>query len=196
MSSKAPNRAPLLAKAFRNFRYSGFLDDAPIDKFLYRFEALAYQYGISINKFAYELSALLEGTVQEFYWNLHSRNPFMSWPELKNELISAFQFRRSDIDIKSMMKNRKQRPREPFIQFYKDVFKMSLALHIPLSQNDFLEILTDNMCPSLQLEFAGQRPTSVGMLVQKCNEIEELWNKLNYYPDFSPSYKKTIHELL
>lgn len=177
------NRAPILAKEFRNLRFSGFLDDAPIEKFLYKFEVLAHQHGVPAHEFNYELSALLEGMALDFFWQLHSREPTISYISLKNELIGSFQYRRSDSDIKTVIKNRKQKYREPFLHFYKEIFKLSLALHNPLTQSELLEILTENMRPGLQLEFGGQYPMSVPHFVQRCNEIEELWNKLNYCPD-------------
>lgn len=172
-----------LAREERNLRFRGTLNDISIDKFLYRFECSASSYGIPMERFVSEIKGLLEDYALDFYWSYQENHPFSSWLQLREALRAHFQEGRDDFDIRRMLDNRKQRPRESFEEFLSDIRRICMRLRTPLTEMETVMLLVRNMNAELQYKLMGQIPRQVNELVSKCLAIED--STLRYAPDMN-----------
>lgn len=181
-----------LAKDERNLRFRGGLNDISIDKFLYRFENSALSYGTPVHRFIDEIKGFLEEYALEYYWTYREENPCATWYELREALRTQFQDYRDDFDIRSLLENRKQRPRESFEEFFNDIRRLSVRLRTPMSEIETIMMLVRNMNSELQYKLAGQIPRRTNELVRRCISIEDALNKFGPRQD---NYRKYVHEV-
>lgn len=183
-----------LAKEIRNLKFDGSVYGLNADRFIYRFELLAYNRGIPENMLIEEVLGFLEGAALEFYWSCREKDRSISWSYLRALLKDRFQSFNSDGVIRSSIEARKQRPGEPFIEFYNAILNLSAPLQNPLSQSELISLLTKNMRTSLQFQHASFRPTSVSDLVESCVTTENTWKRMGMVPDYYTP-RRTVHEL-
>lgn len=192
---QGPNNSRIiLAKEIRNLRFDGSVQGIPIERFLYRFEAIAFDYGIPVNRLIEEVHGFLGGAAQEYYWSCRENKPYITWPELRTLLRERFQDFRTDMLVKAAMEARKQRSGENFIDYYNDLLNMSAPLKCPMSSTELIWLVMKNMKSSLQFELASWIPSSLPELVQRCVNTEYTWKRLGAHPDTHVP-RKHIHEL-
>lgn len=144
----------------------------------------------SIPIFVEELHSLLEEPALEFYRSCRSGNQNLSWPQLRNDMQVRFRDYRMDNVIRLSLESRKQKPGEAFISFYNSILNTSSTLRNPLSQNDLIFLLMENMR-------ASQVPSSVSELVQRCVYAEHTWSRLHSQNNhrFSRSFVNEISNM-
>lgn len=195
---------PLPFNKFRpdtwNLKFSGSKkDNVSIDRFLKRVERMALRYQISQNRLVDDLSFLLDGDAKEWYWTYLEKMGYVTWVQLKAELIRRFQIRKSDDDVYIDMSTRKQDyPKESFYDFYFAILQMSMQLRVPMPDHELIRFLKANMRPGLHLALGNQLSQihAIDQLVLRCVEFEDLWTKFGYSPEsaLSPP-SRVVNEL-
>lgn len=184
-----------LARSVRNLHFDGSVEGLAVDKFIYRFEQLANDYGIEECRYVEEIHSFLDGPALDFYWSCRSSKHYITWPQMRYAFMNRFQDYRTDNVIRLSLESRRQKHGEPFINFYNSILNMSSNLRNPVSQSDLIFLLTKNMNQSLQYELASEIPSSVAELVQKCVNIETTWKRLGSQPDYRPVHRKFVNEI-
>lgn len=183
-----------LAREIQNLRFNGTIDGEDIDDFLYRFETLAVDFGLSAVQYVEEFHGLLEGPALRFYWSCRRNDRFILWEQLRQAFRERFRSFYSDDVIRLTLENRRQKPGEPFLVFYNDLLNISNRLRTPLYPNELFSLLTKNMVPSLQVELAPVKPTTVVDMVERCVNIETTWDRVRSYQNvFRP--RRSVNEI-
>lgn len=193
-TSGATSPRVLLSKNVRNLRFDGSVHGLSVDRFVYRFESIAADYGISINRLVEEVHGFLDGPALEFYWQCRESNGNISWPAMRMMLRDRFQDFRSDPIIKSALESRKQKTGEPFVEYYNDLLNISSTLRQPISSHELITIVMKNMRTALQLELASWLPSSLPELVQRCTHAEYTWKRLGAIPEYQVT-RRNINEI-
>lgn len=198
--SRAPETAISRIINSWNLKFGGTLNDLPIDRFLFRLEFLAQASNIPLTSLIDHLGSILVGNASEWYWTYLERHRFQdrSWNRIKTDLIERFNFFRSDRDIKRAMDNRKQKPREKFVDFQDAILKIALQAKTPIPDWEILEVLKDNMEPQLQILLANRDIRNITRLAFECNNLEDIWARVGNNPPVSVNRsipRFNVHEL-
>lgn len=183
-----------LAKVVRNLKFDGSVNGISIDKFIYRFEAIAFDHGIPMSKLIEEVHGFLDGAAQEYYWCCRETHHSITWPQMRSLLKDRFQDFRTDPIIKSAMEARRQKSNEAFIDFYNDLVSMSVSLRSPMSSTELISLVMKNMRNALQYELASWIPHSLPELVQRCVNAEHTWRRLGAIPS-GHIQGRSVHEI-
>lgn len=187
-----PHRTSFARRNFNfNVQFDGSRNGLPVDRFLFRVERLATSFGIPRIHLVDELHFLLRGQAAEFYWSVLEQNQgIVDWDTMSLALRKRFIDRRADIDIRRSIDCRRQKTKEPFIEFYADILDMAIPLRTQLSPNDLLMTLLRNMSLELQHKLAGEHFSNVELLVDKCVAIEDAWNRLQKFNHPGGNYRR------
>lgn len=188
-----PNRL-IFGQINIKFYFDGTSKGLTIDDFLFRVERLAKLYSIPSSQLIDELNFVLRDEASIWYWSYLKKTNCTRWSNLKRDFLDYFDDN-ADERILRYIENRKQRSREPFSDFYKDVRSRVLRLKKVLNDKDLIRILFKNMRPSLSCTLVGKEFKSVRKLVHKCSSIEEHWNKHGYFPDVLCNQKRSVNEI-
>lgn len=156
--------------------------DVMVEKFVFQVEHLASTNGISEQQLVNGLHLFLKGLASDHYWVMLQQNPNCTWQELKASLLYRFKIRRSDIEIRQSLDNRKQKLNESFIEFYYSIHELAQPLTYPLTEREILEILKKNMRRELKIHLAGRFINTISELLSVCTNVEDVWKNADYAP--------------
>lgn len=177
-------RLPLHTPVYKwNVKFDGLPTGMAVENFFLRVEHLANTHGVSLEQLQHDVTFLLSGPAQEHYWLTVQQIPRCTWINLRNSFIHRFQDRRTDVDIRKLIDDRKQRPNESFVDFYYSILAMSMPMKMPFSENELLEILKKNMRVGLITHLAGRPIFTVSELVSVCISTEDIWKRIGHMPE-------------
>lgn len=154
-------------------KFSGTAGGLTVDKFIYRVEALTKQtLGGNFSILCGNAAVLFDGKANDWFWRFHEYNANFQWSDLCRSLRQQYQDSRTDIDIREMIRDRKQRANETFDTFYESVLELVDRLHEPLSDRTLVEILRRNLLPEIQHEILNISVDSVSQLRGICRRRE------------------------
>lgn len=154
-------------------KFSGGSNSLSVDNFIYRVEALTAQTLRGNFKILCDnISSLFEGRASDWFWRYHMSVPRIEWPDLTKALRQQYRDSRTDVDIREMIRDRKQRLNEPFDTFYDAIVELTDRLKDPLADNVLVEILRRNLLPEIQHEILNMDIFSVQHLRTVCRRRE------------------------
>ncbi|XP_051860062.1 uncharacterized protein LOC127565466 [Drosophila albomicans] len=133
-------------------RFSGH-SSMTVEDFLYRVEALTNQtLGGDFEMLARYASNLFEGSASEWFWRYHRSVTRVRWIDLSIALRAQFSDGRTDLEIRTAISHRKQKPNETFDNFYEAIVNLADRLEQPMSEQSLLEVLRANLLIEVQHE--------------------------------------------
>lgn len=180
-------------------RFSGESRGMSVDNFLYRVEALTNQtLNGNFEILCDHISTLFDAKANDWFWRYHRSVPSIKWPDLCSALRKQYKDSRTDIDLREMIRDRKQKCNENFDAFYESVIDISDRLVEPLSENILVEILRRNLLPEIQHEILNLKIYSVSELRDICRRreffLQDIGRRQNLIKSV-PFVKRQIHEL-
>lgn len=144
-----------------------------MENFIYRIEALTYQtlHG-DFDLLCRNASSLFEGKAADWFWRFHRSVSSVSWNDLCRALRQQYGDSRSDVDIRELIRDRKQKHGESFDHFYESVVELTDRLKEPFSNQMLVEILRRNLLPDIQHEILNLKITSLQELRDICRRRE------------------------
>lgn len=174
-SSDLTSRPDKVLHIMSNWRikFTGSLNGISVENFIYRIEALTYQtLQGDFDLLCRNVSSLFEGKAADWFWRYHRSVSSVSWNDLCRALRQQYSDSRSDIDIRELIRDRKQKPGESFDNFYESVVELTDRLKEPLSSGMLVEILRRNLIPEIQHEILNLKITSLQELRDICRKRE------------------------
>lgn len=154
-------------------KFSGSLGGLSVENFIYRVEALTLQtLQGDFDLLCRNASSLFEGKAADWYWRHHRSVSSVNWTDLCKALRQHYSDSRSDVDIRELIRDRKQRSGESFDAFYDSVVELTDRLKEPLSNVMLVEILRRNLLPEIQHEILNLRISSIQELRDICKRRE------------------------
>lgn len=134
-------------------KFNGSSSSLPVDNFIYRVEALTKQtLNGDFETLCRSASALFDGKASDWFWRFHRSVHVVQWFDLCKALRQQYRDSRTDIDFRELIRDRKQKPNEPFDVFYEAVIDLVDRLDKPLEDKILVEILRRNLLPDIQHE--------------------------------------------
>lgn len=169
-------------------KFNGSSNSLPVDNFIYRVEALTRQtLNGDFDILCRSASALFEGKASDWFWRFHRTVRVVQWFDLCRALRQHYRDSRTDIDIRELIRDRKQKPNEPFDTFYDSVIDLVDRLDKPLDDKTLVEILRRNLQPDIQHEILNMSISSVGQLREICRRREFFLQDMSRKHGFSGS---------
>lgn len=180
-------------------KFSGDSKGMSIDNFLYRVEALTTQtLGGNFSLLCDYISMLFDSKASDWFWSYHKRTRVIVWNDLCRALRKQYKDSRTDVDLREMIRDRKQRPNENFDSFYEAIFDISDRLSEPLDEKVLIEILRRNLLPDIQHEILNIQLNSVSQLRDICRRreffMQDVGKRQAYPKPFAP--RRQVNEIL
>lgn len=167
-----PDRVSQILYNWR-LKFSGTSNCLPIESFIYRVEALTNQtLNGNFDILCRNANVLFDEKAGKWYWRFHKRFPNFRWSDLCRQLRQQYCDSRTDIDIRELIRDRKQKPNESFDAFYDSVIDLADRLDQPLDDHTLVEILRRNLVPEIQHEILNLTIKSVSQLRDICRRRE------------------------
>lgn len=174
-SSDLSSRPDKVLNIMSNWRikFSGSPNGLTVENFIYRVKALTVQtLQGDFDLLCRNASSLFEGKAADWFWRYHRSVSRVSWNDLCMALKQQFSDSRSDVDIRELIRDRKQKQGESFDSFYDSVVELTDRLKESLSNDMLVEILRRNLLPEIQHEILNIRITSIQELRDICRRRE------------------------
>lgn len=126
---------------------------------------------------------MLRDRALNWFWEFQETYGIVDWDKLSEAMVQRFKIRRSDDDVRQLLERRKQRTNEPFLDYYHVVRSITLSLMHPLTDVEFINLLTRNMRGGLQAKFAGQQFQNITDMVNQCVTVEDIWSRIGWTPE-------------
>lgn len=154
-------------------KFTGSVNSISVENFLYRIEALtSHTLQGDFDLLCRNASSLFEGKAADWFWRYHRSVHSVNWHDLCRALRQQYSDSRSDVDIRELIRDRKQRQGESFDNFYESVVQLTDRLREPLSCDMLVEILRRNLLPEIQHEILNLKITSLQELRDICRRRE------------------------
>lgn len=96
-------------------KFNGGLNGLSVENFIYRVEALTAQtLQGNFELLCGNASSLFDGKANDWFWRYHRSVKTIHWAELCRALREQYQDSRTDIDIRELIRERKQKSNESF----------------------------------------------------------------------------------
>lgn len=154
-SSDLSSRPDKVLHIIANWRikFSGNTSGLSVENFIYRVEALTLQtLQGDFDLLCRNASSLFESKAADWFWRYHRSVDTVSWNALCRALRQQYSDSRSDVDIRELIRDRKQKQGESFDNFYDAVVELTDRLKEPLSNDMLVEVLRRNLLPEIQHE--------------------------------------------
>nr|XP_036678547.1 uncharacterized protein LOC118879741 [Drosophila suzukii]XP_036678548.1 uncharacterized protein LOC118879741 [Drosophila suzukii] len=175
LSLDRPDRISNVISNWR-IKFSGSADDIAVEDFIYRVNCLTTQ---SLNgnfdllsQFA---NLLFAGPALSFYWRVHRSVDDMNWLVLCRRLKERYSDQRSDREIKSATRRRKQGSNESFDDFLDAMLIIANSLREPMHDRELASEVRHNLKPDLKLELLHVDTPSLEALRKACHRHEEFY---------------------
>lgn len=174
-SSDLSSRPDKVLHIMSNWRikFTGNSCGLSVENFIYRIESLTMQtLQGDFDLLCRNASSLFEGKAADWFWRYHRSVPLVSWSDLCRALRQQYSDSRSDVDIRELIRDRKQKLGESFDNFHDSVVELTDRLKEPLSNGMLVEILRRNLLPEIQHEILNLKITSIQELRDICRRRE------------------------
>lgn len=174
-SSDLTSRPDKVLHIISNWRikFSGSLNSISVENFIYRIEALTSQtLQGDFDLLCRNASSLFEGKAADWFWRYHRSVDSVCWNSLCKAMRQQYSDSRSDVDIRELIRDRKQKQGESFDNFYESVVELTDILKEPLSGSLLVEILRRNLLPEIQHEILNLKISSLQELRDVCRRRE------------------------
>ncbi|XP_052858125.1 uncharacterized protein LOC128265919 [Drosophila gunungcola] len=180
-------------------RFSGDTGGISVDNFIYRVQALTGQtLDSKFDVMCSNASALFEGKASDFYWRYHKSVQSVKWSELCGALRRQFRDTRTDVDIRELIRDRKQKEKENFDSFYDAIVQLTDSLECPLNEKALIEILRRNLRAEIRHEILNIPTETISKLREICRRrecfLDEVKRNQVYKKD--SLFKSHVSELL
>lgn len=154
-------------------KFCGGSSSLSIENFIYRIEALTAQtLKGNFDLLCRNASSLFDGKASDWFWRYHRSVSSITWPGLCTALRQQYRDSRTDVDIRELIRDRKQKPNETFDSFYESIVHLTDRLNEPLPDRTLVEILRRNFLPEIQHEMLNMQIFSVEHLRDTCRRRE------------------------
>lgn len=161
-----------------NITFSG--SNMPVEKFIYMITSLTKDcLGGNFKLLCEHSHILFTSKAKEWYWRHRNSVGQIEWDGLCNALRVHFNDHLSDLDVREMLRERKQNLNECFDDFYHSILQLCDRLKYPLSEQEMVEILRRNLKPYLRRELFYLQINSVSHLRQLILRRETLGLELD-----------------
>lgn len=181
-------------------KFNGGINGLSIDNFIYRVEALTAQtLQGNLDLLCGNASSLFEGKASDWFWRYHRSVSSIRWFDLCRSLREQYRDSRTDVDIRELIRERKQKPNESFDNFYESIVALTDRLKTPLSDEMLVEILRRNLLPEIQHEILNMEIGSLQGLRDTCRRreffMQDMRRKLGLTLSKSVPLSKRISEI-
>lgn len=154
-------------------KFNGGQNGLSVENFIYRVEVLTVQtLQGNYDLLCGNASSLFEGKASDWFWRYHRSVEVISWSQLCRALRQQYQDSRTDVDIRELIRDRKQKQNESFDSFYDSIVSLTDRLKEPLSDETLVEILRRNLLPEIQHELLNIEVKSLQFLRDSCRRRE------------------------
>lgn len=174
-SSDLTSRPDKVLQIISNWKlkFNGGQNGISVDNFIYRVEALTAQtLQGNYDLLCGNASSLFDGKVNDWFWRYHRSVNCIRWQDLCRALREQYQDSRTDVDLRELIRERKQKPNESFDSFYDSIVSLTDRLRTPLSDGLLVEILRRNLLPEIQHEILNIEIRSLQHLRDTCRRRE------------------------
>lgn len=153
-------------------KFSGEGNAVPVVDFLRQIEILSRSYQVSQEELRVHAHMLFKGDA--YVWFTAYDDKMDSWDRLVTMLKMRYDNPNRDKSIREDMRNRKQKPSEPFSAYLTDIEAMSQRLIRKMSDAEKFDLVMDNMKLSYRRRLALQPIQSLDHLAQLCYQFDSL----------------------
>lgn len=154
-------------------KFTGGPKSLPVESFIYRVKALTEQtLSGNFTILCMNASSLFDDKAADWFWRFHKASPNFQWNDLCKALKEQYRDSRTDVDLRELIRDRKQRSGETFDNFYESVVELVDRLDQPLPDRTLVEILRRNLLPEIQHEILNMSIVSITQLRDICRRRE------------------------
>ena len=173
--------------------FSGTSTGMTVEKFIYMvnslvLDSLAGDFGL----LSEHSHLLFTGKAKDWYWRYRRTVPSIQWNQLCTALQGHFNDHLSDMDIRELVRERKQNFNESFEDFYTDILQICDRLRTAIPDVELIEILRRNVRPHMRKELFYLQINSLAELRSLVLRREALAKELDMAYRVP---KKQIHEI-
>jgi len=156
-------------------RFSGNTRELTVEDFLFRVDRRAASEGFGDQEILIGLPNLLTDRASNWYWNRSRVVPSESWQSLRQALLGQFRSTTSDDELMDILRSRKQRPGEFFMDYQLIMEGLNARLEMPLQSAELLRLIRRNMSLRLRTALLLHPVDSLEALRDRARELEKLW---------------------
>lgn len=154
-------------------KFTGGSKSLPVENFIYRVEALTKQtLSGNFTILCMNASSLFDDKAADWFWRFHKTFPNFRWNDLCKALKEQYKDSRTDVDLRELIRDRKQKSGEAFDHFYESVVELVDRLAQPLPDRTLVEILRRNLLPEIQHEILNMSIDTIAELRDICRRRE------------------------
>lgn len=195
LSSVALNNSGKIASLIHswNLTFNGNSTGLPVEKFIYMVNSLTLDsLAGDFRLLGDHCHILFTSKAKEWYWRYRSSVDKINWEDLCRALKSYFSIHLSDLDIREMIRDRKQNANESFDDFHHSILQLCDRLRGPLSEPELTEILRRNLRPHLRKELFYLQIDNVSHLRHLVLRREALSFELDRAPK---NFRRQVNEI-
>ena len=148
-----------------------------ISEFIFRLETMQKLYKYPWSEILRDFTTFLSGDALKCYWKFIKNNSEMSWQKLKEALQHRFGSRKLDLDIWREMTDRKQGPKEKFVDFYDSILDLRGKLTKDLPDSEIIKLIKQNSARFIRNMVYPQAIGSIEELFEACLEVETTFSQ-------------------
>ena len=167
-----------------------------ISEFIFRLETMQRLYKYPWGEIMRDFTTFLSGDALKCYWKFVKSNSELSWPKLKDAFHHRFGSRKLDLDIWREMTDRKQGPKEKFVDFYDAIIDLRGKLSKDLPDSEIIKLIKQNSSRFIRNMVYPQSIGSIEELFEACLEVETTFSQYDEskrqqsnQPSFKPTNK-------
>lgn len=175
IASSIPFHADKITSIIQNWhiKFDGSQSGLNVEEFLYRVRTLTNDtFSGDFSIICKNLHILLSGKARDWYWRYHKNVHAINWNDFCRDLKNQYKDFKSSFDIREEIRNRKQKPGEPFEVFFEAISTIMDRLASPISEPDLIEIITRNLRPEIRQDLLYIHIDSISHL-RKLVQIRE-----------------------
>lgn len=164
--------------------FKGSLGEVPVEDFIYRVRTLTNLHlGGDFDLLCRHSHILFEGKARQWFWRFHRQmKGSFNWFDLCEALKRQFRDTATDNDIKDDMRRRRQRINENFEEYLEVLMNMNDRLHTPITDQEFVEIVTRNLRNELRYELLHVNIPNIAVLRSEVRKHEKFNEEVKVWP--------------
>ena len=147
-----------------------------------RLEEHAYQDDIPTHQLVTLMRNFVTDKADKWYYTFIRKNKHTTWRQMKEALLERFSSLEGDREIRKFIRSRTQYPKETFNDYLMEIESANYRLSNPLTEEEILDILLDNMNPALKNATHHMKMNTSSSLRKICDNFERLWNTSGFDP--------------
>ena len=195
VSSVAIMNSSKVANLINNWHltFSGASTGMTVEKFIYMVNSLVSDsLAGDFNLLSEHSHLLFTGKAKDWYWRYRRTVPQIQWNRLCVALQGHFNDHLSDLDIRELVRERKQNFNESFEDFYTDILQICDRLRTAIPDHELIEIVRRNVRPHMRKELFYLEINSLAELRSLVLRREALAKELDLTYKVP---KRNIHEI-